>query len=80
MKIGLAGLIVGLTATLAIGVAACGGDNGDEVRTVTVPAVEQDAHAGVTAKGPVLCNRVVIRHAQEVEPELTGVVGPLQAK
>ena len=30
------------TAPLAIGVAACGGDNG-AVRTVTVPAVEQDA-------------------------------------
>jgi hypothetical protein len=43
MKIGLAGLIVGLTATLAIVVAACGGDDGGgEVRTVTVPAVEQD--------------------------------------
>lgn len=37
-----------LTATLvvaAIGLAACGGDNGGEVRTVTVAAVEQDTTA-----------------------------------
>ena len=38
-----------LTATLAvaaIGLAACGGDTGSEVRTVTVPAVEQDTTTG----------------------------------
>ena len=38
-----------LTATLAvaaIGLAACGGDEGSEVRTVTVPAVEQDTTTG----------------------------------
>ena len=32
-------------AVAAIGLAACGGDNGGEVRTVTVPAVEQDTTA-----------------------------------